>query len=295
MKKYLIFLVLLLCSTLSFGAETLTINLQKGQEYTQKISLKSTVFSSSQGQDIKTVTLSTIGVKYKVLNIINENYEIQVKYDYLTSAFEFLDQKYEFSSQGDKSDLTNLLLSNLTKNSFIIVMNKQGTIVSSKNTENLFKNLFDNAPDLLAEDQELLKKQLDESFGGENFKKNLETTSLTYPNKEINVGDSWDIQSETAGPIALIAKNTFTLNKVNADSFELKGVSQIKTSTDKTTSIDDLKIRYNIEGTGSSNLSIDKKTGLIKKCDITQNASGEMIMGENFSVPIKFTNEITME
>lgn len=295
MKRYLTFLFALLLSSLCFGAEMLTINLQKGQEYTQKINLKSTVFSSSEGQEIKTVTLSTIGVNYKVLNIINENYEIQVKYDYLTSSFEFLDQKYEFSSKGDKSDLTNLLLSNLTKNSFIIVMNKQGTIVSSKNTENLFKNLFDDAPNLLPEDQELLKSQLEESFGGENFKKNLETTSLSYPNKEINIGDSWDIQSETAGPIALVAKNTFTLNKINVDTLELTGASQIKTSTDKTTTLNDLKIKYNIEGTGTSNLVIDKKTGLIKKCDIIQNASGEMIMGENFSVPIRFTNEVTME
>lgn len=100
MKKILGFVfLLLLVTSCEAKKERLELNLTKGETYTQQMASSMSILQTINGQEVKT-NMSVHGkMTYKVIDIQNSVYEIEVRYESLALKMSMPGGTMEFSSE----------------------------------------------------------------------------------------------------------------------------------------------------------------------------------------------------
>jgi hypothetical protein len=105
-----------------------------------------------------------------------------------------------------------------------------------------------------------LKAQVDAAFSHDAFKVILEEILIVRPPKAIKEGDSWLHPVTTVSGIPLMSNNTYTLTQRGESDVILNESSQIKTSSDNGVEVSGMRIAFDVEGTGTSTVRLDKTT-----------------------------------
>lgn len=165
----------------------------------------------------------------------------------------------------------------LTKTALKINMLKTGKIVSLAGTEDLINNMIDD----LGFDSftmEVMRESMRKEFGEESLIESLGQFTYMYPDKTVNIGDSW--QNKFKGDMK--AENTWQLDSVD-ENLNISCNSEIAlTSEDET-------ITTILKGTQQSKITSDKVTGWPIDAKITSTAKRISIMQGMESVEIPTT------
>ena len=170
----------------------LKINLTQGKTYKQTVLTESSFYQGdiSSWADIKISTF------YKI------NYKVVKREDSIfTLSCNLKEMKIEFdtdfntqtihSEEKESGNPMDRIISNMIDREFFIVINERGKVKQVKDTDNLYKNLFDGIPQISEVQKQEITKTFKESFNDKTFKNNLENGFYMIPSEEVALKESW--------------------------------------------------------------------------------------------------------
>ena len=172
MKRILNFVfALILMTSCQAQKEKLELNLTKGEIYTQKMISNMSVIQDINGQKVN-INMSISGkMTYKVTDIQNSIYDIEVRYESLSMRMNLPNGVMEFSSEkNDEKDIFSSLLGIMKDKPFFVKMTKAGKINEVKNVEALFSNMFEKFPQLTEVQKQQIQSQLMQAYGEKHLK-----------------------------------------------------------------------------------------------------------------------------
>ena len=303
MKKILGFVfLLLLVTSCEVKKERLELNLTKGETYTQQMASSMSILQTINGQEVKT-NMSVHGkMTYKVIDIQNSVYEIEVRYESLALKMSMPGGTMEFSSEkNDANDILSTLLGVMKNKPFLVKMTKTGKVNEVKNIENLFSDMFIKTPTLNEMQQQQIRQQLMQAYGEQAFKGNLEMCSAIFPDSTVAKGDKWVIKTKLASGMAANMETSYELKETEDTFYIISGISKIATA-DKDAYIQSngMPLKYDMTGTMTSEIKINRKTGWVIESKTSQTIQGTAQIKDNpqmpggMSIPMTMNNEMTV-
>lgn len=303
MKKILGFVfLLLLVTSCEAKKERLELNLTKGETYTQQMASSMSILQTINGQEVKT-NMSVHGkMTYKVIDIQNSVYEIEVRYESLALKMSMPGGTMEFSSEkNDANDILSTLLGVMKNKPFLVKMTKTGKVNEVKNIENLFSDMFIKTPTLNEMQQKQIRQQLMQAYGEQAFKGNLEMCSAIFPDSTVAKGDKWVIKTKLASGMAANMETSYELKETEDTFYIISGISKIATA-DKDAYIQSngMPLKYDMTGTMTSEIKINRKTGWVIESKTSQTIQGTAQIKDNpqmpggMSIPMTMNNEMTV-
>ena len=303
MKKILGFVfLLLLVTSCEAKKERLELNLTKGETYTQQMASSMSILQTINGQEVKT-NMSVHGkMTYKVIDIQNSVYEIEVRYESLALKMSMPGGTMEFSSEkNDANDILSTLLGVMKNKPFLVKMTKTGKVNEVKNIENLFSDMFSKTPTLNEMQQQQIRQQLMQAYGEQAFKGNLEMCSAIFPDSTVTKGDKWVIKTKLESGMAANMETSYELKETEDTFYIISGISKIATA-DKDAYIQSngMPLKYDMTGTMTSEIKINRKTGWVIESKTSQTIQGTAQIKDNpqmpggMSIPMTMNNEMTV-
>ena len=304
MKNFSILTLFITIFTFGFSqTEKLEFNLTKGQVYNQNMNCNMTISQKVKDQNID-IDMSIKGnITYKVTDIKNENFNIDVQYNSLSMTMNMPTGPVEFSSskKGDDDMMSNVFKA-LTKKPFIIIMSKAGKVIEVKNIDKAFDEILDSFSQLNRQQKKQIKDQLAQSFGEKSFKNNLEMSSAIFPGRPVAKGEKWVINSKLESGMNADIETTYELAEVNETSYVITGVSIIKSisNNEYQMSSNGMEMKYDLKGDMTSRIKIHKNSGWTIESTIEQNIEGITFikpseqMPDGMEIPMKMTNEMIL-
>lgn len=232
---------------------------------------------------------------------INENgYVMDVKYESLNMSMQFPQGSMEFNSEkNDANDIFSTILGSMTNRTFEITMSKTGKVTDIKNIEILWEsaiNQFDQVPEV---QKEQMKAQVMKAYGAEALKGNIEMVTAIFPGHKVSKRDKWDITTQLESGMPALMTTEYEFAGQGPGYILIKGKSKIKTEDkDAYIETDGMPMKYDLSGSMTSEIKVDKNTGWIIDAKINQEIQGDTYIKRNgqiandMKIPIHMVNEM---
>jgi len=303
MKRILNFvLAFILLTSCQAQKEKFELNLTKGEIYTQKMISNVSIIQTMNGQQIN-MNMSINGkMTYKVTDIQNSIYDMEVRYESLSMKMSLPNGVMEFSSEkNDEKDIFSTILGVMKNKPFLVKMTKAGKVNEVKNIESIFSNMFEKFPQLTDIQKQQIQSQLMQAYGEKAFKGNLEMCSAIFSDSPVSKGDKWIIKTKLESGMSANIETTYELKEVNDSYCLFSGASKIETA-DKDAYIQSngMPLKYDMSGTMSSEIKINRKSGWVIESKINQTIKGTAQVKDNpqmpggMTIPMTMSNEMTI-
>lgn len=291
--KLLILLTLILSETHLFSQKfNLKLNLEKGKTYKQISHQEVVTEQDFMGQSIIVTITITGEMEYFVKDIIDDNYNMDVKFVRLGTVIESPEGKMEFNSDmPTEDDIFSMLLSKFVGKTFSMEITKKGKIPKITGINEIIDEQINQLSGLLPkENLENLRKHLDESYGEIALKKNFEHMNDVYPENLISINDEWVIQTELNSVMPGVLTTTYQLLEANPDYYIIQGNGIIKTNNSPSKlKAGEMNLVYDLTGIMNSQIQLDAKSGWVHEMKVTQDMDGFIVYlmedGEEMKVP----------
>lgn len=295
-KMYVLFGALLL--VVSSFAQTVKpeLNLTKGEKYRQEMLAAMTIKQTMLGQPIDINMAISATTEYKVNDIQNGIYSIEVAYVKMIMRMGLPSGTMDYSSdKKDESDILSTLLSTMINRPFTIKLTKTGRVLEVNGIDQLFSGMFDKFPALSEAQKQQIKAQLTQSYGKESFKSNFEMTFAVFPENPVSIGSKWNVNTKNDSGMSLDLQSTYELKEVGDSWYLIGGTSAIQTANkDAVIQTGGMDIKYNLSGTMLSEIKVDKKTGWIIESSLHQSIEGSTQIMNNTQFPDGITVPLSM-
>ncbi|MFO7702739.1 MAG: DUF6263 family protein [Psychroflexus maritimus] len=284
MKK-LITLTLLSVGLISCNQEDnidLKLQLTEGETYQHSSKIKMDLNQKMMGQDVD-LTM-TIEGKMSFINQSNleGSHELVGFYDYLSYETQMPQMQMKVSS--DEVDAENPLSSifnDMVGEKFNFNLSNQGRVSEVEGIDKIWTKLIAANENLSDLEKNQFQAQMQESFGADSFAGSLETSFAIYPEAPVKLGDSWTVTTNLQNGYPAQIKTTFTLKDFDEDFVYIEGEGNIKTEEeDNRMTTNGMEFIFSLEGSNTSELKLDRKTGWIVDGTVNQNAKGNMKFAE---------------
>lgn len=287
---------LILLTSCQVHKEKLELNLTKGKIYTQNITANTSVIQTFNGQQTNINMSIKSKMTYKVIDIQNAMYNLEVRYESLIMKMSLPNGVMEFSSEkNDEQDVFSTILETMKNKPFLVKMTRSGKVNEVKNIELVFSNMFDKFPQLSEVQKQQIKLQLMQAYGEKAFKGNIEMCSAIFPDSPVSKGDKWTINTQLESGLSAKMETIYELKKMSDSDCQIIGNSKI-TTADKDAYIvsNGMPLKYDMAGTMTSEIRIDKKSGWILNAKIGQLIKGTAYVKDNPQMPGGMAIPMTM-
>ena len=277
------------------------LNLVKGNTYYTVSTVTSSILQSYNGQDVNVAVDMTSKTAYNITDVKDTIYTMQVSYANITMKIVSPNGTVEMNSdKKDNADLSSSFLSAMINKPFSVTITKSGRVLEVKNIETIINSIFTSMPQIDETQKAQLKAQFMQSFGESAFKGNLEQTLAIYPSIKVSKGDSWVINTTLQSVMAANISTTYQLQDVTDAYYQIHGDAKITTASDgKVSQINGMPVKYDLNGTLTSDIKADRKTGWVIEEKLKQDVSGTIDIQDNpkipggMKVPMKIHSDIT--
>lgn len=302
MKKILNFLLVLLLVSCQAQKEKFELNLVKGEMYTQKMISSTSVIQTINGQ-LFNMNMSINGkTTYKVTGIQDSVYDMEVRFENLSMKMTLPNRIMEFNSdKKNDMDIVSTILGTMINKPFSIKMTKTGKVNKVEDIDMLFSNAFASFPQLTDDQKQQIKSQIMQAYGEKAFQGNLEMSTAVFPGIPVSKGDKWVVKTKLEAGMAANLETTYELKEIEDDYCVLSGVSKIETvDKDAYIQANGMPIKYDMSGTMSSKVKINRKTGWVIESKVNQTIRGTNQIKDNpkmpggMIIPMTMRNEMTI-
>jgi len=300
MKRIVVAAVL--CIGLTFFASAqkeykLQYSFKKGDAYEWSQSALVKQHIAGPGFDQNSETTVTANALMKVTELTTNGAKFEIEY---TKLYTNIPQaNILMDSDGDTTkNLPNKIMQAMKGKKFNFSLTKDGTVESIENIENIWAGL--TAANGFKEEQVTPTKQgLENSFGKNSIKSNLEAAMIKYPEHKIKVGLTWNSKFETGAPFPLKTENVWTLESAEDAAAVVVGDGQIAT-TDTTKVItlpQGFKATTNFKGRRVVKSNVSLTTGWPEKSKTYAEQKGSMTLLAGGQIPedMKMQMEVSNE
>ena len=207
MKHHFLLFLIVFVAMGTYGQTRLQYNLSKGDIFTVKQQAQQIITQELDGATHELTNVIDGILEFKVLGMVNNNYEIAL-------TFKDLNLRMSSSIQGElmnveaknvvEDDMQSKIFNSLLNNPVYIILSKTGDILEVNGGDSLVVKMAEASG---LEDEfslNMMKKSLEKEFGSEALSNNYKQMTFIYPPKKIQVGDTWE--NEYSGK--LNTKNT---------------------------------------------------------------------------------------
>lgn len=288
MRKFQTLVLSLLVLTSCHAQQVdLSLKLESGKIYKQIMDAEATIIQEFNGQKINLIMTVKGTMSYLVKTVNDSYYDMEVRYESLSMTMKIPQATMEFNSEkNDIQDIFSRILASMKNKPFNIKMTKHGKISEVKNIDRLIEKVILEFPQVPESQRIQLKAQLTKAYGEEAFKGNIEMGTAIFPEKPVSKGDSWIIKTKLESGMSADMTSTYNFVEKTPEFYLITGDSKIKTA-DKESFLESngVKMKYDLTGTMTSKIKIDKNTGWIIEAMINQNIAGDAFMMENPQMP----------
>lgn len=274
----------------------LSLRLEKREEYKQITNSKATIIQEVNGQKMNMVMTITGTMTFLVKDVNSNGYIMDTKFESLSMSMQMPQGTMNFSSEkNDPNDIFSTILGAMKDKTFEVIMSKTGKITEVKNVEALWGtaiNQFEQLPEM---QKEQIKGQIMKAYGADALKGNIEMVTAIYPDKPVNKGDKWTINTKLESGMSAKMTTDYAFTDLTSDYALIKGNSNIET-VDKDAYIESngMPMKYDLTGSMKSEIKVDKNTGWIIEAKINQEIKGDAYIKENPQVPNGMKIPMTM-
>src|SRR5690606_32402303 len=184
----------------------------------------------------------------------------------------------------NESDVTSNMFKATLNIPVTLIMEKSGKISSIAGGEKLIESMFKAANITELAQMEASRAQLEKQFGSSALSQSFEQMTYYLPAKKVKVNDTWT----TVFSGNLEAKNTWTLTESSSETSKITGTATTVMST-----IDENVVMV-LNGTQTSTITLDSKTGLFQNIVVkSENSGNAQIAAANASIPTTIKSTIT--
>lgn len=277
------------------------LNLEKGKIYTQRCSAGSTILQTMGAQTASMSLLAKTEVTFKVLDIQNDVYDMEVRYEKLSVTISMQQTERLYTTESSEDDMLTKTMQALRYKPFSIKMTKAGKVQEIKGMESLLESILSGYKGMDENTLRKMRSQMTQAFGENTLKGNIELCSAIFPETAVAKGERWMVTGELIGAMVLKVDNSFEIKDMNDQFYQLSGNSKIASQNNDTyAEMNGVKMKYDMKGTMTSDIMIDRKSGWIKKASYNQFISGTAIikgaanMPEETIVPMTLTSETSI-
>ena len=234
MKKFILYTLLLLCVMTSVFAHEkydLRLNLEKGQTFTYQMTLTYPMTISVMGQQMEIKQNQTINYTYKVLDVKDGNYQMEINIDRIQISSSSMGQEMNIDTDSEAKD-------EITTRTRKIVNQKVTQWVDAK--YNPIGELEGDAVDDLVKKGIVSMAMSPAFFPAEPIAQG-ESFTVSRP---LFTGDNADEQYEGVVTLVAVSDTDYTFRANGKTTANFEGLV--------------------IEGNGIDNIVLDRKTGMIK-------------------------------
>jgi len=301
-KIFNFFIAFVLLTSCHSQKVKLGLNLTKGEVYFQKMISNASVIQTVNGQEMKMNMILNGKMSYKVIDIQDSIYQMEVRYESLSMKMSLPSGVMEFNSEkNDEKDIFSSILGVIKNKPFLIKMTKTGKIKEVKNINLLFSNMFEKFPQLTDMQKQQIQNQLIQAYGEQSFKGNLEMCSAIFSDSPVSKGDKWEIKTKLETGMDANMVSTYELKEINNSSYLISGASKIETAKkDPDIQSNGMPLNYNLSGTMSTEIKINRKSGWVIESKISQTIKGTAEIKSNpqmpggMVIPMTMNNEMTI-
>ena len=296
MKKIMMIAVLLVAGISTYAQKTnLALNLTQGNTYYMTTTTKMLISEVINGNKQDVTTTISAKIAHKILAVADTTYEMEIRYQRIDMKVESGGQSVDFNSDGKEKSMFANLMASIVNKPFTITLNKRGKVRSIKNIENLYSTMFDSIPNLSEGQKAQAKNQMQQAFGAENFKGNIESAFAVFPPTKVAKSDKWAVVTNMEMMVPAQETFAYVLQDVTDNAYQIHGdgVIQLAPGADFK-EMNGVPMKFiNLAGTSTAELKLDKKTGWIAEAKISKQIKGSVQVKDNPKVPGGMTFPIT--
>ena len=283
MRTLLIFCFIVIAQ---FGAAQITLkfNPEQGSKYSYQTIFKQDI-KHIMGQNIDII--QDMGIVYDMAIEGKTSEEINVSFVHKEITFEsknpMMHIDYNSKIRKENPDETELVVANIFDAMidvpFNVVFASNGEIKAINGTERLVEALANAGGTSPA--SAAMVAAFKEQYGEEAQKKSFEQLWKIYPDKPVNVGESWKISMSIPVMVTEIRGDiTYTLKSTDEKNAYLDVSADLKMQSENES------MPMDVNGSQAGTMTVDLATGVILNSEITQSFSGT-VMG----LPLEIVSE----
>jgi hypothetical protein len=262
------------------------LQFQKGQKLEMLTTVKSASEMMGQSLDVNVVSTRVLDVA----DLANGNAVIESKIKRLQVDFNGMGQNQTFDSdrEEDRNSEMGKGLGKVLKNKYTMTVDPYGKITAVKaDADNP-----NNAADSSAGAQDMMGGMMEGLMAGFSLPKAGDATDFALlPAKEVGKGDTWT--DTTSADKDVKRKAVYTVSDITANEVLLKYTEDVAMKTTKENMGMEVTIDKQDKNTG--NITLDRKTGLLKQKTITTETSGTAsVMGQEIPLDTKVTTTVVV-
>jgi hypothetical protein len=304
-KSMLMLLIVFSISSASYANSevTLRLNLKKGTETKYRASTSQVITQTIAGTEQVVNQNQIFEYKISVLDKDSEgNMQTQITYTRVAINMNTNGMDFSFDSN-DESKSTSLNpqfmgYAALVHKSINAKFSPTGKIIEVSGTDAMLDNMLND----LSKGDAALKAQMQQmmatSFNEETMTQMFGGSLIEYPEKILKVGSSWIENKTVIGQFTLNVDNTYTVKSIEKNLAKIDISSIISTIPGNKTNIQGMDVTFNLFGTQSGSISIDRGTGEILLSEFDQNITGKFIgdmAGQKMEVPMTIASKVKNE
>ncbi len=249
------------------GQTTLQYHLQKDDVFTIQQDAKQVITQELDGATHELVNAINGVLEFKVLEERDSTYEIEL-------TFKDLNLKMTSSIQGElmavhakevsEEDMQSKVFHSLLNRPIQLILARTGDILEVHGGDSLVTRMTEASG---LEDEfslKMMKKSLQKEFGSEALSQSYKQMTYIYPEKAVNIGDSW--KNFYSGQLA--AENTWTLEALSDNETRIMGTADIAMD------VTEIATTMRLRGTQKTHITADRKTGFIQKMTVEGQSEG---------------------
>lgn len=287
--KYLLNLLLLFAIIGHCQAQKIkpALNLKKYNTYYLAGNAKSAITQILNGEANSFNVEVTYKMAFKVTDVFDTVYNMEVSYQSISLKLEGGGVIAEMDSKkNDPQDIPSSIIAAITNKPFKIAITKNGKVISVGNIEKIITGVFDSFPQIDTAKKEQVKSQLLKFLGPGAIKGSIETETAIFPDKAVAENDKWLINTTLESPAKTNINMTYQLVSTMGNYYQIYGEGTMVTSKDANPiQVNGLSIKYDLNGTTISDITVDKATGWISNVKSKQAMKGSMQIPDGPQIP----------
>jgi hypothetical protein len=282
MKNLKVFLlVTMLTSGISFAfsqKQELKYNLAVGNAYSLNQVIAQTIHQDVSGMSIDMNVTSGGLMKYTVTKIEAGNIHMKIAYQTLFMKMESSMMNMSFDSREpiDEQNPLHQSMSTMVGEEFELIMTPSGNVLSVTGFENIIKKMSEKLGNEQMANQ--MAGSLQQQFGDEAMKNNIEAMTAIFPENSVAVGESWTITGTIKSGMILNYNTVYTLDGVKDGKWLISGKSKLISDKNTPVEANGMTQHFALEGDANYTIDLEAKSGWLNSNTINQNLEGTVVV-----------------
>lgn len=285
MKKIAFLLGLFSLSIVHAQKINLQLKLKTGETYSQVQTSKLIIDQKINGQNIETEMTITGKTSYQVNELKDSIYSMDISFESLSLNMKSPQGSIQFSSESENPEIMGRVLKALIHQPISARMTWHGKFLEV-HSNIIIEKVVNQFQELDEAQRTQIRQQLEQAWGEETFKSSFEMMSAVYPNENVKVGETWLKRSQLKSTVLMNVDAVYTFTKSSNEGNAIHGdIKLLPTDSSVTAMINGLPIVYNLSGTMTSDVVLNKETSWISKATMSQTISGTATIKDSEQVP----------